>query len=391
MSSTWVESETLIRENFRASTRWACAISASSAFTRCAVADDRLAADDEPVDAVRAGEDDSGHGVVGAAELEAVGAPDGEVGALARLERADVVTAEHGRAAARAEPDRVARRHRRAAAAAARDEQRLLDLEEEVAALVRGGAVDAEADADARVEHVAHRRDAGAEPQVRGRAVGDARAGAREPRDVALREVDAVGAPDVVREPAEPVEVLDRAAAVELEAVLLLLERLGEMGVQREAEPARERRRLLHQAAGDRERRARRDGQLHAGAGAGLVQQRREPLGLGEHRVELLDELVRREAAVGDAEVHRAARGDDPHADLARRLHLRLDQPLAAPREDVVVVEDRRAARRARARRGPVRAAAYSASASIRDQTGYSSRSQVKRSASCARARVSVW
>ena len=52
-----------------------------------------------------------------------------------------------------------------------------------------------------------------------------------------------------------------------------------------------------------------------------------EPLGLGEHRVEVLDELVGREAAVRDAEIHRAARGDDPHAELARRLHLRLDDP----------------------------------------------------------------
>ena len=80
---------------------------------RAAVADDVLAADDEQVDAVRAGEDDPGDEVVGASELEPVGAPDGEVGALARLQRADVVAAEHGRAAARAEPDRLARRQRR--------------------------------------------------------------------------------------------------------------------------------------------------------------------------------------------------------------------------------------------------------------------------------------
>ena len=58
----------------------------------------------------------------------------------------------------------------------------------------------------------------------------------------------------------------------------------------------------------------------------------------------LLHELVRRQAAVGDAEVHRASRGDDADAELARRLHLRLDQPFAAAREDVVVVEHGRAA-----------------------------------------------
>ena len=92
------------------------------------------------------------------------------------------------------------------------------------------------------------------------------------------------------------------------------------------------------------ERRARGDRDLDTRARAGLVQLRDEPLGVGEHRVDVLDELVRRQAAVGDAEVHRAARGDDPDAELARRLHLGLDQARAPPREDVVMVEHGRAA-----------------------------------------------
>ena len=76
-----------------------------------------------------------------------------------------------------------------------------------------------------------------------------------------------------------------------------------------------------------------------------LVQRAVEPLRLREDGVDLLDELVGRQPAVRDAEVHRAARRDDPHADLARCLHLRLEDPVAAAREDVVVVEHRRAAR----------------------------------------------
>ena len=57
---------------------------------------------------------------------------------------------------------------------------------------------------------------AGAEAEVRGRAVRDADAVGAEALDLVLREVDAVGAPDVVAEPADAVEVLDRPAAVEL-------------------------------------------------------------------------------------------------------------------------------------------------------------------------------
>jgi hypothetical protein len=47
---------------------------------------DVVALDDEPVDAMRRGENEAGNRVLGAAELEAVGAPDGKVGALPRLE-----------------------------------------------------------------------------------------------------------------------------------------------------------------------------------------------------------------------------------------------------------------------------------------------------------------
>ena len=64
-----------------------------------------------------------------------------------------------------------------------------------------------------------------------------------------------------------------------------------------------------------------------------------------ENGVDVLDQLVGRKPAVRGAEIHGAARGDDADPDLACRLHLRLEQARAAAREDVVVVEDRRAAR----------------------------------------------
>src|SRR5207302_810979 len=84
-------------------------------------------------------------------ELDADRAPDRAVRALAGGRLADVVPAEDGCAAARAEPQGVACGERLRAVARARNEQGLLDLEEEVAALVRRRAVDAEADAHARV------------------------------------------------------------------------------------------------------------------------------------------------------------------------------------------------------------------------------------------------
>ena len=262
---------------------------------------------------------------------------------LPGFQGADVVATEHGRATASPEPQRVASGHRRPTAATAGHEQRLLHLGEQIGALVGRRAVDTETDPDARVDEVSHRRDAGTQAEVRGRAVRDTRPGLREPGDLAGRQVDAVGAPDVAVEPAEPVEVLDGRAAVQLAAVRLLLDGLGEVGVEGQAEPPRERRRLLHQPSRDRERRAGRNRDLDARTRSRLVELGDEALGVGEHRIDVLDELVGWETAVRHAEIHRPTRGDDPDTELAGRLHLRLDQPGSPTREDVVVVEDRRA------------------------------------------------
>ena len=114
-------------------------------------------------------------------------------------------------------------------------------------------------------------------------------------------------APDVVSEPAEVREVLDGRRPVQLHAVRLLLAGLREVRVQRETAPAGELGGLRHQPLGHGERRARRDGDLDPGSGACLVQLVDEPFGVRERRVDVLHELVGREAAVRDAEVHRAA------------------------------------------------------------------------------------
>ena len=117
------------------------------------------------------------------------------------------------------------------------------------------------------------------------------------------------------------------------------------MRVEHEPQAPRERGGLLHQAAGDGEGRARRDSDLDARARARLVQGAVEPLRLGQYGVDLLHELVRGKPTVRHAEVHRAARRDDADPELSRGLHLGLEDPLPPAREDVVVVEDGRAAR----------------------------------------------
>ena len=69
-----------------------------------AFADDFLAADEEAIHSMRAGEDEAGNGIVGPSELEAVRPPDCGVGAFPRRELAEVIAAEDRRAATCPEP-----------------------------------------------------------------------------------------------------------------------------------------------------------------------------------------------------------------------------------------------------------------------------------------------
>ena len=71
----------------------------------------------------------------------------------------------------------------------------------------------------------------------------------------------------------------------------------------------------------------------------------RGPLGRAQDLIVVLDELVRRQAALRLAEIHGAARGDEAHPELLGGRDLRVQELDAAGGEDVVVVEDRRAAR----------------------------------------------
>src|SRR5204863_3883841 len=120
-----------------------------------------------------AGEDEPRDEILRSAELQSVGTPDREVGSLSWRELADVVASEHRSAASRPQPEGVAHTESLRPAAGSRDQERLLHLEEEIAALVRRGAVDAEPDTDVCVQELAHARNPRAETHVGGRTVRD--------------------------------------------------------------------------------------------------------------------------------------------------------------------------------------------------------------------------
>src|SRR5207248_9607372 len=95
--------------------------------------------------------------------------------------------------------------------------------------LVRCRAADAAAAPSAGVEKLAHVCDPRAEAKVRGRTVRDADALGAEAFDLRLREMDAVSAPDILRQPADALAVLDRRSAVGRLPVNHLLDCLGQV------------------------------------------------------------------------------------------------------------------------------------------------------------------
>ena len=154
-----------------------------------------------------------------------------------------------------------------------------------------------------------------------------------------------MGEPDVVTEPAEAVEVLERPLPEALEAELLLVVGLGQVRVQPHAAPAGELRGLGHQLGGDGERRRRSERDPDHRSGRGIVEAVDRLRARGEDRVALLDDRVRRQPAAAAPEVHRAAAGVEPEPDRPRRRYLHRQQVAGAAREDVVMVGRGRAAR----------------------------------------------
>ena len=97
------------------------------------VPDDGSALDHEVADPSGPAQHERGHRVsVGPRRREAVGREQGEIGALADLDRPDVVTPEARRSATRGDAEGLPGRDRRGAMDPARDEQRLPDLRGEV-------------------------------------------------------------------------------------------------------------------------------------------------------------------------------------------------------------------------------------------------------------------
>ena len=225
-----------------------------------AALDHHAAADEQRVDQRARAHHERGHRVGDPRVVDAVDPPQRDVGDLAGLERADLRSrgrgsGRRGWCRARATRGRSARAGRgrpaarRAAPGAARRRARPPRWRRRRRRRARPARRGRPAPAPARSRRRAGRWSSGsARPRCR---VSPKRRTSR------VVEVHAVREPHVVAEPAELLEVLDRAAAEQLDAEALLVLGLGHVGVQADAARAGQLGRLAHQLLGDAERGAR--------------------------------------------------------------------------------------------------------------------------------------
>jgi hypothetical protein len=120
-------------------------------------------------------------------------------------------------------------------------------------------------------------------------------------------------------------------------------EGLGEVGVEPDVLTTGQFGRAGHQPLGDRERRAGAHGDLQVRPGRGVVEAVDRGFRAGQRVLGGLDEVVRRQPAVGLAAVHRPAHDVQPDADPLPGRGQRRDLVAAVAGEDVVVVGDGRA------------------------------------------------
>ena len=350
-------------------TRCSRAISSSSARTRWPSRTTSSPADVEPVDPVRRREDEPGDRVgLGAAELEPVRPPDGDVGPLPRRELSRCRRGRAPRAAARPEPQRLAHGHRPRPAAAARDAAAPASPRR------RGRCARSRPSRRRRARPARPRRPARAPARPPPRAAGS-RSGSARPRPPRGRTRRCP--------PAERWTQCAHQTSPATQPSSARYSTGGSRTAPGSTRPPRRSRRGACAAAARACRASAADstissfvtenGEQGATASCTIPSSSWSPASRSVSASTSSIDSTSESGGSPPSDSPRSiepARGDDPHAELARRLHLGLPQPRHGRAGRRSGGRRPSCSRTARARRGPVRAAAYSASASIRAHTG---------------------
>ena len=170
--------------------------------------------------------------------------------------------------------------------------------------------------------------------------MGDAGAGLAEASDLVVVEVDAVGQPGAIAEPAGGLEVVQRSHPEQLLTVLRLVLGFCQVGVQAHVLLLGQASAVDHQLTADREGRAGRQRQGHHGALAALMVGVDQTGALVEDGRLVLHHRLGRQPALLAPHAHRAAGQGGAHAEPTRGLYLDVDGVLERAGEHVVMVGD---------------------------------------------------
>ena len=121
-------------------------------------------------------------------------------------------------------------------------------------------------------------------------------------------------------------------------AEAILVFGFGKMGVQAQVEPSRQIGGLAHQRGGDGKRRAGGERDLHHRAFAALVMTLHHALAIGEDRVLVLHDRIRRQPAVALRQIHRPSGQQYAHAQTARGGDFDVDGVFEPFGKDVMMI-----------------------------------------------------
>src|SRR5262249_37443301 len=155
-------------------------------------------------------------GIAMAGEAQFVELEQRKVGGLAHRDLAKLRPADTCRRASGGPAQRVLVADLEHAIARPLQQERGANLLHQIGSVIRRGAIDTEADADARRLHLADRTAARRQQLVAAGAVADARPRPAQPLDLLGIEEDAVRKPGAGIEPAALLEIIERTAMVEL-------------------------------------------------------------------------------------------------------------------------------------------------------------------------------
>ena len=127
------------------------------------------------------------------------------------------------------------------------------DLLQEVRAVVAGASVHAQAHRNAHFQHLRDAGDAGGELHVRDRAVAYARPGLCQQLQFFRIEMNPVGVPDIIADPAQLLHVSQGTQADLLQRIVFLILCLAQMGMETDMVLTGQDGAFTQQVLGDRE------------------------------------------------------------------------------------------------------------------------------------------